>query len=128
MSMFYLTRMNFGTLINTLRQCQHISPRCSTLPGEPCTICLEMPSSGEMVTTLPCCHWYHTECIRATLTQKISDTPQTGGNQELLQGASSWVTHGESYVNMLGLCQALVNFKLRNGCYMQGCAPCAKLP
>eukprot|EP00913_Durusdinium_trenchii_P007171 g6746.t1 len=34
---------------------------------EPCTICLEIPGSGEAVTTLPCCHWYHTECIREWL-------------------------------------------------------------
>eukprot|EP00931_Biecheleriopsis_adriatica_P003778 TRINITY_DN105538_c0_g1_i1.p1 TRINITY_DN105538_c0_g1~~TRINITY_DN105538_c0_g1_i1.p1 ORF type:complete len:1397 (+),score=232.54 TRINITY_DN105538_c0_g1_i1:26-4192(+) len=34
---------------------------------EACTICLEVPSSGEVVTTLPCCHWYHTECIREWL-------------------------------------------------------------
>eukprot|EP00435_Cladocopium_sp_Y103_P031281 s31_g7.t2 len=35
--------------------------------SEPCTICLEIPTSGEVVTTLPCCHWYHTECIREWL-------------------------------------------------------------
>ncbi|CAK9037620.1 E3 ubiquitin-protein ligase MBR2 (HAL3-interacting protein 1 homolog) (AtHIP1) (MED25-binding RING-H2 protein 2) (RING-H2 finger MBR2) (RING-type E3 ubiquitin transferase MBR2) [Durusdinium trenchii] len=34
---------------------------------EPYTICLEIPGSGEAVTTLPCCHWYHTECIREWL-------------------------------------------------------------
>lgn len=38
-------------------------------PGrnEPCTICLECPQPGEMVTTLPCCHWYHRDCIREWL-------------------------------------------------------------
>ncbi|CAE8603099.1 unnamed protein product, partial [Polarella glacialis] len=35
--------------------------------SEPCTICLEVPSCGEVVTTLQCCHWYHTDCIREWL-------------------------------------------------------------
>ena len=29
-------------------------------------------NAGEVVTTLPCCHWYHTECIRATWQQTMT--------------------------------------------------------
>mmetsp|Transcript_50488 Transcript_50488/g.113434 ORF Transcript_50488/g.113434 Transcript_50488/m.113434 type:complete len:295 (+) Transcript_50488:3-887(+) len=47
----------------------------SRLPAKPvtscaretCTICLEVPTAGEVITTLPCCHWYHAECIREWL-------------------------------------------------------------
>eukprot|EP00930_Biecheleria_cincta_P074822 TRINITY_DN62035_c0_g1_i1.p1 TRINITY_DN62035_c0_g1~~TRINITY_DN62035_c0_g1_i1.p1 ORF type:complete len:1106 (+),score=127.62 TRINITY_DN62035_c0_g1_i1:66-3383(+) len=42
------------------------SGSASTGP-EPCSICLEVPTAGEVVTTLLCCHWYHTECIREWL-------------------------------------------------------------
>ncbi|CAE7284959.1 RNF13 [Symbiodinium sp. CCMP2456] len=34
---------------------------------EPCTICLEVPTAGEVLTMLPCCHWYHPECIKEWL-------------------------------------------------------------
>merc|ERR1712066_699046 len=30
---------------------------------EECSLCLQAFASGERVTTLPCCHYYHTECI-----------------------------------------------------------------
>lgn len=39
----------------------------AALELEPCTICLEVPTSGEVLTMLPCCHWYHTECIKEWL-------------------------------------------------------------
>lgn len=35
--------------------------------GDVCIICLEVPVEGEVLTTLPCCHWYHRECIREWL-------------------------------------------------------------
>jgi len=34
---------------------------------EPCSICLEVPEQGERLTTLPCYHLFHTECIREWL-------------------------------------------------------------
>jgi len=46
-------------------------PTVAAAPGqftETCTICLDLPEPGEMVTTLTCCHWYHRECIREWLT------------------------------------------------------------
>lgn len=42
-------------------------PATSAPELEPCTICLEVPTSGEVLTMLPCCHWYHTECIKEWL-------------------------------------------------------------
>lgn len=35
--------------------------------GEQCTICLAKPRTSEFVTSLPCGHWYHRECIREWL-------------------------------------------------------------
>ena len=81
-------------------------------------------NAGEVVTTLPCCHWYHTECIRATWQQTMTK-------------------HWHSYfagVPIRGMCSNIFNpiqscgnseteaalGAPRNGCCMQGCAPCAR--
>lgn len=63
-------------------------PTVAAMPGqtEPCTICLDVPEPGEMVTTLACCHWYHRECIREWLSHsrlcplcKASAVPRDDG-------------------------------------------------
>lgn len=32
-----------------------------------CSICLEMPQPGELLTGLPCCHWFHQDCVQEWL-------------------------------------------------------------
>lgn len=43
------------------------APASNTWPAEPCTICLDVPSKDEIITTLTCGHWYHRECIHEWL-------------------------------------------------------------
>ncbi|CAK0891501.1 unnamed protein product, partial [Prorocentrum cordatum] len=38
-----------------------------TPPSEACTICLQAPQQDEVLVTLPCGHWYHSDCIREWL-------------------------------------------------------------
>lgn len=37
--------------------------------GDTCRICLEPFAAGDVLTTLPCFHWYHERCIRCWLSQ-----------------------------------------------------------
>eukprot|EP00327_Prymnesium_parvum_P019213 CAMPEP_0113276766 /NCGR_PEP_ID=MMETSP0008_2-20120614/25670_1 /TAXON_ID=97485 /ORGANISM="Prymnesium parvum" /LENGTH=271 /DNA_ID=CAMNT_0000126593 /DNA_START=133 /DNA_END=945 /DNA_ORIENTATION=- /assembly_acc=CAM_ASM_000153 len=39
------------------------SGRSTTREGEECSLCLQPFTAGEHVTTLPCGHYYHSECI-----------------------------------------------------------------
>lgn len=53
-----------------LEQVMQGLPEVAAAPAvhmEVCTICLEVPGAGEPLTTLPCCHWYHRDCIREWL-------------------------------------------------------------
>ena len=36
----------------------------SEVPDSACMICLEVPTKGEKVTTLPCFHTYHEACLK----------------------------------------------------------------
>jgi len=52
--------------INTLPQCVHDG---SPLPGDQtkCTVCLEDFTEGQSLKSLPCVHFYHTDCIDSWL-------------------------------------------------------------
>lgn len=48
------------------------SRRATKTLEDPCCICLEMVVKEDMVTRLPCCHAFHTSCIRRWLVQMAS--------------------------------------------------------
>lgn len=83
-------------------------------------------NAGEVVTTLPCCHWYHTECIRATWQQTM-----TKHRHSYFAGvpirSNSWNVFKHNPFQSCGNSETETALGApRNGCCMQGCAPCAR--
>ena len=58
-----------------------LSARTSNSDIEECSLCLQPFMAGERVTTLPCCHFYHTECIGKWFASKAYQPRAHGGRE-----------------------------------------------